>query len=93
MLADLSRQAPAQQVGKGFADQIQQYSSGRRSNSKRGITANEELNRLAVQNQAFLFNIGQSQVRAFQKKMAERKRLEAAEIFGEGDGHPAAGLH
>ena len=80
MLVGLSRPAPTQQAEKLFADQIQQYSRGRKDNSKRGIAANEELNRLAVQNQALFFNVGQSQVREFQQKMAEISRTEGISV-------------
>ena len=65
----LSRPVPTQQVEQSFADQVQKYRMGRRSNIKKGIAANEELNQLAVQNQVFFFNAGQGQVQEFQQKM------------------------
>jgi uncharacterized protein (TIGR02231 family) len=80
MLVDLSRPAPTQQAEKLFAEQVEQYSRGRKDNSKRGIAANEELNKLAVQNQAFFFNVGQRQVREFQQKMAEISRTEGISV-------------
>jgi uncharacterized protein (TIGR02231 family) len=80
MLVGLSRPAPTQQAEKLFAEQVQQYSRGRKDNSKRGIAANEELNKLAVQNQAFFFNVGQRQVREFQQKMAEISRTEGISV-------------
>jgi len=56
------------------------YSRGRRDNSKRGIAANEELNRLATQNQAFILNVGRSEVREFQQKIAEITRTEGISV-------------
>lgn len=80
MLVGLSRPLPTQQAEQVFADQVQQFSRGRKDNIKRGIAANDELNRLATQNQAFLFNIDQSQVREFQKKIAEISRTEGISV-------------
>jgi uncharacterized protein (TIGR02231 family) len=80
MLVGLSRPAPTQQAEQLFTDQIQQFRRGRRDSIKKGIAANEELNRWAVQNQLFFFNAGQSQVREFQQKMAEITRTEGVSV-------------
>ncbi|NQT01470.1 MAG: mucoidy inhibitor MuiA family protein [Planctomycetes bacterium] len=83
MLVGLSRPAPAQQAGQAdqlFTDQALRYQRGRKDNIKRGIAANEELNRLAVQNQVFFFNVGQKQAREFQQKMAEISRTEGISV-------------
>ena len=80
ILVGLSRPAPTQQAKQLFTDQIQQYSRGRKDNIKKGIAANEELNRLAVRNQVFFFNVDQSQVREFQQKMAEISRTEGVSV-------------
>ncbi len=80
MLVGLTRPVPAQQAEQIFADQLQQYRRGRKDNIKKGIAANEELNRWADQNQIFLFNAGQSQVREFQQKIAEITRTEGISV-------------
>lgn len=80
MLVGLSHPAPTQQAEQLFADQIQQFRRGRKDNIKKGIAANEELNRWAVQNQLFFFNAAQSQVREFQQKMAEITRTEGVSV-------------
>jgi len=80
MLVGLSHPIPTQQTEQLFADKVQQYSRGRRDNSKRGIAANEELNRLATQNQAFILNVGRSEVREFQQKIAEITRTEGISV-------------
>ena len=82
MLVGLSHPVPppTQQVEQVFTDQIQQYRTGRRSNIKRGIAANKELNQLAAQSQLFFFNAAQGQVREFQQKMAEITRTEGISV-------------
>ncbi len=80
MLVGLSRPVPTQQAEQVFADQVQQYRRGRKDNIKKGIAANEELNRWAVQNQVFFFNAGRSQVREFQQKLAEITRTEGVSV-------------
>jgi uncharacterized protein (TIGR02231 family) len=80
MLVGLTRPVPTQQAEQIFADQLQQYRRGRKDNIKKGIAANEELNRWAVQNQVFFFNAGQRQVREFQQKLAEITRTEGISV-------------
>ena len=82
MLVGLSRPAPTQQAEQVFlgAAQARQYQESRKANIKRGIGANEELNRLAVQNQVFFFNVDQRQVREFQQQMAEISRTEGVSV-------------
>lgn len=80
MLVGLSLPVATQQAQEGFAEQVQQFSRGRKDNIKRGIAANVELNRLATQNQAFFFNVDQNQVRKFQKKIAEISRTEGISV-------------
>ncbi len=82
MLVALSRPVPTQQAGQVIlgAEQAQQYLKGRKANIKRGIAANAELNRLAVQNQVFFFNTGQREVQEFQQKMAEISRTEGVSV-------------
>ncbi|MCH8119970.1 MAG: mucoidy inhibitor MuiA family protein [Planctomycetes bacterium] len=82
MLVALSRPAPTQQAGQVLlgAEQARQYLKGRKANIKRGIAANAELNRLAVSNQLFFFNVDQRQVQEFQQKMAEISRTEGVSV-------------
>jgi uncharacterized protein (TIGR02231 family) len=81
MLVGLSRTVPTppQQPEQVITD-LQQYRMGRRSNIKRGIAANKELNQLAAQSQLFFFNAAQGQVREFQQKMAEITRTEGISV-------------
>ena len=80
MLVALAHPAQTQQAEQFFADRAQQYQRSRKENIKRGIAANEELNRLAVQNQVLFFNVGQKQVQEFQQKMAEISRNEGVSV-------------
>jgi uncharacterized protein (TIGR02231 family) len=84
MLVALSRPAPIQQTRQGQvflgAEQARQYQKGRKANIKMGIGANAELNRLAVQNQLFFFNVDRRQVQEFQQKMAEISRTEGVSV-------------
>jgi uncharacterized protein (TIGR02231 family) len=80
MLVALARPAQTQQAGQFFADQARQYQKSRKDNIKRGIAANKELNRLAVQNQVLFFNVGQKQAQEFQQKIAEISRTEGVSV-------------
>jgi len=80
MLVALARPAQSQQAEQFFAETARQYQKSRKDNIKKGITANEELNRLAVQNQVLFFNVGRKQVQEFQQKMAEISRTEGVSV-------------
>lgn len=83
MLVALSRPVPTQQVQEGGfirIDQARQYQESRRANIKKGIAANTELNRLAIDNQAFFLNAGQKELQEFQQKMAEISRIEGISV-------------
>ena len=80
MLVGLSHPVPTQQAEQIFADQVQQYQRGRKDNIKKGIAANEELNRWAAQNQVFFFNAGQSEVLEFQQRLAQITRTEGISV-------------
>ncbi len=82
MLVGLSRPAQTQQ-----AEQIQwdagrtlQYQRGRKANIRKGIAANDELNKLAMDNQAFIFNINRKQLREYQQQIAEISRTEGISV-------------
>jgi uncharacterized protein (TIGR02231 family) len=83
MLVALSRPAPTQQVQQGGfigADQARQYQASRKANIKKGIAANIELNRLAIDNQAFFLRAGQKELQEFQQQMAEISRTEGISV-------------
>lgn len=82
MLVALSRPTPAQQAGQVFlgAAQARQYQESRKANIKRGIAANEELNRLAIDNQAFVFNVSQKELQEYQQQIAEISRTEGVSV-------------
>ncbi len=82
MLVALSRPVPTQQAGQVFlgAAQALQYQKSRKANIKRGIAANEELNRLAIDNQAFVFNVSQKELQEYQQQIAEISRTEGVSV-------------
>jgi len=83
MLVGLSRPAPTQQAGQAeqlFTDQARQNQKDRKANIIKGIAANAELNRLAVQNQVLFFNVDQKQVQEFQHQIAEISRTEGVSV-------------
>jgi uncharacterized protein (TIGR02231 family) len=82
MFVALSNPAQTQQAGPPsfMADQARQYQESRKANIKKGITANTELNRLAINNQAFFFNAGQKELQEFQQQMAEISRTEGISV-------------
>jgi len=82
MLVALARPAPTQQAGQVFlgAAQARQYQESRKANIKRGIAANEELNRLAIDNQAFVFNVSQKELQEYQQQIAEISRTEGVSV-------------
>jgi uncharacterized protein (TIGR02231 family) len=80
MLVALARPAQSQRAEQFFAETARQYQKSRKDNIKKGIAANEELNRLAVQNQVLFFNVGRKQVQEFQQKMAEISRTEGVSV-------------
>jgi uncharacterized protein (TIGR02231 family) len=82
MLVALTRPAPTQQAGEVFmgADMARQYQDARKANIKRGIAANEELNQWAMDNQAFIFNVGQKELQEYQQQIAEISRIEGISV-------------
>ncbi len=82
MLVALSHPVPTQQAGQVFAgaDMARQYRDARKANIKRGIAANEELNRWAMDNQAFVFNVGQKELQEYQRQIAEISRIEGISV-------------
>jgi len=82
MLVALSNPAQTQQAGPPafMADQARQYQESRKANIKKGITANTELNKLAISNQAFFLNADQKELQEFQQQMAEISRIEGISV-------------
>lgn len=84
MLVALSHPAQTlQQIQEGGfigADQARQYQASRKANIKKGIAANVELNRLAIDNQAFFLRAGQKELQEFQQQMAEISRTEGISV-------------
>ena len=84
MLVGLARTDPAQQQEQQrlFTDEenLRKQQRARRSNIKLGNWANEDLNRLAGDNQFFLFNASEVDVRAFQKQIAQVSRVEGISV-------------
>ena len=83
MLVALSRPVQTQQVQEGGfvgADQARQYQESRKANIKKGITANTELNELALSNQAFFFRAGQKELQEFQQQIAQISRTEGISV-------------
>ncbi|MHC4325273.1 MAG: mucoidy inhibitor MuiA family protein, partial [Planctomycetota bacterium] len=83
MLVALSRPVPTQQTQEGAiigADQARQYQASRKANIKRGIAANVELNKLAIDNQAFFFRAGQKELQEFQQQIAQISRTEGISV-------------
>jgi uncharacterized protein (TIGR02231 family) len=84
MLVALTHQAQilqqVQEQGYIGADQARQYQASRKANVKKGIAANGELNRLAIDNQAFFFRAGQKELQEFQQQMAEISRTEGISV-------------
>ncbi|OHB65091.1 MAG: hypothetical protein A2168_00245 [Planctomycetes bacterium RBG_13_50_24] len=83
MLVALSNPALIQQVQDGGfvgATQARQYQESRKANIKKGITANTELNELAINNQAFFFRAGQQELQEFQQQIAQISRTEGISV-------------
>jgi len=83
MLVALSNPAQTQQAGPPAfigADQARQYQESRKANIKKGITANTELNELAINNQAFFFRAGQQELQEFQQQIAQISRTEGISV-------------
>ena len=83
MLVALSRPVQAQQDQEGQVigiAQARQYQESRRANIKKGIAANIELNKLAIDNQAFFLRAGQRELQEFQQKIAEISRTEGISV-------------
>ena len=83
MLVALSNPALIQQVQtQAFigADQARQYQESRKANIKKGITANTELNELALSNQAFFLRAGQKELQEFQQQIAQISRTEGISV-------------
>jgi uncharacterized protein (TIGR02231 family) len=62
------------------AAQARQYQESRKANIKKGITANTELNELAINNQAFFFRAGQQELQEFQQQIAQISRTEGISV-------------
>jgi uncharacterized protein (TIGR02231 family) len=83
MLVSLSHPAPQQQAAQQpllGAEQARQYLMSRKANVKKGVAASVELNDLAIQNQAFFFNVGRKEVEEFQRQIAEVSRIEGISV-------------
>jgi uncharacterized protein (TIGR02231 family) len=83
MFVALSNPAQTQQAGPPAfmgAAQARQYQESRKANIIKGITANAELNELAIDNQAFIFRAGQRELQEFQQQMAEISRIEGISV-------------
>jgi len=85
MLVDLSVPVPQQQAAQqpmALENEIRQYRQTRKDYVKKGMAANEELNVLALRNQAFAYNIigGKKELEEFQQKMAEISRIEGVSV-------------
>jgi uncharacterized protein (TIGR02231 family) len=84
MLVGLSRSDRAQQIERQsrFSEPagIRQLQKARKTNIRMGFGANDELNRLAMDNQAFLINADVRQVRQFQEQLAEIVRTEGISV-------------
>ena len=85
MLVGLERHAQTQQSAQqqsiagmagGFKSQLKQ----RRASSKKGISASRELNILAVDNQAFIFNAGKREIQLLQQQMEDIARIEGVSV-------------
>ncbi len=84
MLVALSRPVPTQQVQQDGAfigaAQARQYQESRKANIKKGIAANIELNKLAIDNQAFFLRAGQKELQEFQQQIARISRTEGISV-------------
>jgi len=84
MLVGLSRSDRAQLIEQQsrFSEPagIRQFQKSRKANIRMGFGANDELNRLAMDNQAFLINADVRQVRQFQEQLAEIVRTEGISV-------------
>lgn len=82
MFVALSNPAQTQQVEPPvfMADQARQYQQSRKANIQKGIAANTELNRLAINNQTFFFNAGRKELQEFQQQMAEISHTEGISV-------------
>ncbi len=83
MLVSLSHPAAQQQAAQQpvlGAEQARQYLISRKANVKKGVAASIELNELAIQNQAFFFNVSRKEVEEFQRQIAEVSRVEGISV-------------
>jgi len=78
MLVALSPPVQTQQLVQ--MDIARQYRSSRKVNVKLGISANDELNTLAMENQAYFFRADKKQLEDFQQKLAEISRIEGVSV-------------
>jgi uncharacterized protein (TIGR02231 family) len=76
----LQMQQVEQQRSGAWEDEIRQYRQSRRDYSKKGKAANEELNVLALRNQALVLNVGGREFAQLQQKMAEISRIEGISV-------------
>ncbi|MGD8786834.1 MAG: mucoidy inhibitor MuiA family protein, partial [Phycisphaerales bacterium] len=67
MLVGLSRPAQTQQLEQiqWDVDRTRQYQMNRKANFQKGIAASKELNQLAIDNQAFIFNSSRRQLQQY----------------------------
>jgi len=82
MLVGLSQPAPPQQTKPQppMFNIARQYRASRKAKIKQGIAANSELNRLAVDNQAFVLQASKRQLEEFQREIAEISRTEGVSV-------------
>jgi uncharacterized protein (TIGR02231 family) len=74
---------PVQQAEQQVASlegQVREFQKSRKDYIKRGIAANEELNVLALRNQALVFKVGGKEFVELQQKMAEISRVEGISV-------------
>ena len=79
VLSNPAQTQQAEQLLMG-ADRALQYQQSRKANIRKGIAANSELNKMAVDNQAFLFNADQRELQQFRQQIAEISRVEGVSV-------------
>lgn len=70
----------AAQQSEALVSEYRQYRESRKDLSKKGKAANEELNVLALRNQAIVLNVGGKEFAELQQKMAEISRIEGISV-------------
>ena len=78
MLVALSLPVQTQQLEQ--IDIARQYQSSRKVNVKLGISANDELNTLAMESQAYFLRADKKQLEDFQQRLAEISRIEGVSV-------------